>query len=391
MTGNIENKKRLAVIEKRDITIDIVKGIGIIMMVLGHSGFGYSSYFKTFHMPLFFIVSGCLYNNEASGSIGSVKSYILKKLKTLWLPYAAANSIFILLNNIFIGINVYTTNPLIEGIGGLNIGVTSDKMGILDMFIGIVKSFFFGGGTTIGGPLWFLRALFAGLVMTCVIEFVLRKIFKGLKDASKIVFCIQVALGIIFLVAGYVFTKNSISVWKLPQFLTAYFFIMLGRVIRKTNILWKINRFKEERGKKARAFMYVAVIAVLAVILFGLEKVVKVNLADNFYTGLAGMVAASVTGFFFTYFVADLLKNTFLAKGLVKCGQNTLAIMILHCLCFKAVTLAQVVSYHYENYKIAAFPILENSGLWWLAYAVCGIIIPILLNDIRKYLILHYH
>lgn len=391
MTGNVENKKRLAGIEKRDITIDIVKGIGIIMMVLGHSGFGYSSYFTTFHMALFFIVSGCLYNNETSGSIGSVKSYILKKLKTLWLPYAAANSIFILLNNIFIGINVYTTNPLIESIGGLNIGVASDKMGILDMFIGIVKSFFFGGGTTIGGALWFLRALFAGLVMTCVIEFVLRKIFKGLKDASKIVFCIQVALGIIFLVAGYVFTKNSISVWKLPQFLTAYFFIMLGRVIRKTNILWKINRFKEERGGRARAIMYVTVIAVLAVILFGLEKVVKVNLADNFYTGLAGMVAVSVTGFFFTYFVAALLKNTFLAKGLVKCGQNTLAIMILHYLCFKAVTLAQVVIYHYENYKIAAFPILENSGLWWLAYAVCGIIIPILLNDIRKYLILHYH
>lgn len=391
MKGNIENKKRLAGIEKRDITIDIVKGIGIIMMVLGHSGFGYSSYFTTFHMSLFFIVSGCLYNNEASGSIGGVKSYILKKLKTLWFPYAAANSIFILLNNIFIGINVYTTNPLIESIGGLNIGVVSDKMGILDMFIGIVKSFFFGGGTIIGGPLWFLRALFAGLVMTCVIEFILRKIFKGLKDASKIVFCIQVVLGIIFLVAGYVFTKNSISVWKLPQFLTAYFFIMLGRVIRKTNILWKINRFKEERGKKARAFMYVTVIVALAGILFGLEKVVKVNLADNFYTGLAGMVAVSVTGFFFTYFVADLLKNTFLAKGLVKCGQNTLAIMILHFLCFKAVTLAQVVIYHYENYKIAAFPILENSGLWWLAYAVCGIIIPILLNDIRKYLILHYH
>lgn len=391
MTENVENKKRLAGIEKRDITIDIVKGIGIIMMVLGHSGFGYSSYFTNFHMPLFFIVSGCLYNNEASGSIGSVKSYILKKLKTLWFPYAAANSIFILLNNIFIGINVYTTNPLIENIGGLNIGVVSDKMGILDMFIGIVKSFFFGGGTIIGGPLWFLRALFAGLVMTCVIEFVLRKIFKGLKDASKIVFFIQVALGIIFLVAGYVFTKNSISVWKLPQFLTAYFFIMLGRVIRKTNILWKINSFKEERGEKASAFMYVTVIAVLAVILFGLEKVVKVNLADNFYTGLTGMVAVSVTGFFFTYFVADLLKNTFLAKGLVKCGQNTLAIMILHCLCLKAVTLAQVVIYHYENYKIAAFPILENSGLWWLAYAVCGIIIPILLNDIRKYLILHYH
>lgn len=391
MRENIENKKRLANLEKRDITIDIVKGIGIIMMVLGHSGFGYSSYFTTFHMALFFIVSGCLYNNEASRSIGSVKSYILKKLKTLWLPYAVTNSIFILLNNIFIGINIYTTNPLIESVGSMNIGVASSKMSILDMLKGIVKSFLFGGGTTLGGALWFLRALFVGLIMTCVIEFALRKIFKGLKDSSKIVFCIQVVLGIIFLVAGYVFTKNSISVWKLPQFLTAYFFIMAGRVIRKANMLWKINSFMEKKGEKVRAFMYVAVIVVLAATLFGLEKVVKVNLADNFYTSLAGMVAVSFAGFFFTYFVADLLKHTFLAKGLVKCGQNTLAIIILHFLCFKAVTLAQVLIYHYENYKIAAFPILENSGLWWLAYAVCGIVIPILLNDIRKYLILHYH
>lgn len=391
MRENIENKKRSAGLENRDITIDIVKGIGIVMMVLGHSGFIYSSYFTTFHMALFFIVSGYLYNDEASTSVKSMKAYILKRLKALWFPYVVANVIFILLNNIFIDLNIYTTNPLIEGVGGMNIGVAAGKMSLVDMFIGIVKCFFFGGGTTLGGALWFLRALFAGLIMTCVIEFVLRKIFKGLRNISKSIFYIQVVLGITFLVAGYGFTKNGISVWKLPQFLTAYFFIISGRVIRKADILLKINRFKENRGEKARVFIYVAAIILLAAVLYGMERVVKVNLADNFYTSLIGMVVVSFTGFFFTYFVAALLKTTFLAKVLIKCGQNTLAIMLLHFLCFKAVTLAEVLIYHYENYKIAAFPILESGGLWWLAYAVCGIVIPIILNDIRKYLILHYH
>lgn len=58
---------------KRLEYIDIVKGIGIFLMVLGHS---YSEdnasliikWLYSFHMPLFFIVSGVLYGIRYNNS-----------------------------------------------------------------------------------------------------------------------------------------------------------------------------------------------------------------------------------------------------------------------------------------------------------------------------------
>lgn len=44
--------------------IDITKGFAIILMVFGHSSIpkSISNYIWSFHMPLFFIISGFLYN-----------------------------------------------------------------------------------------------------------------------------------------------------------------------------------------------------------------------------------------------------------------------------------------------------------------------------------------
>lgn len=44
--------------------IDIAKGIGIILVILGHSGVNseIKDFIYGFHMPLFFVISGYLYN-----------------------------------------------------------------------------------------------------------------------------------------------------------------------------------------------------------------------------------------------------------------------------------------------------------------------------------------
>ena len=68
-------------------------------------------------------------------------------------------------------------------------------------------------------------------------------------------------------------------------------------------------------------------------------------------------------------------------------GQNTLSVVVLHFLCFKLVSLIEVLIYHEPFYFIAAFPILHNNGLWWLAYLIVGLCIPIGLNIIYKNII----
>lgn len=78
---------------KRDQSLDILRGIGIFLMVFDHVGWGSfaHTYIQSFHMPLFFIVSGYLWKNEALSSLAK------KRFKTLMIPYAVFATAFLLL------------------------------------------------------------------------------------------------------------------------------------------------------------------------------------------------------------------------------------------------------------------------------------------------------
>ncbi len=69
---------------KRIEYIDLLRSIGILLMIMGHIGFGdiFDKEIHVFHMPLFFIISGYFYRNKYSFS-----KYLLHKTKALLIPY----------------------------------------------------------------------------------------------------------------------------------------------------------------------------------------------------------------------------------------------------------------------------------------------------------------
>jgi len=72
---------------KRIEYIDIARGIGILLVVLGHNDFGYISPFGykliySFHMPLFFFLSGYFFNPALS-----FVSFFKKRFNALLKPY----------------------------------------------------------------------------------------------------------------------------------------------------------------------------------------------------------------------------------------------------------------------------------------------------------------
>ncbi|SFT77339.1 Fucose 4-O-acetylase [Selenomonas sp. GACV-9] len=78
--------------KKRIEYIDIFRGIGIVFMVMGHIGFGvpFNKFIYAFHMPMFFFISGMFYReiqNEYPNPIKGIKTYIVRKAKTLLMPY----------------------------------------------------------------------------------------------------------------------------------------------------------------------------------------------------------------------------------------------------------------------------------------------------------------
>lgn len=71
---------------KRLDWLDIGKGLGMLLVMLGHADIPTSlkTYIYTFHMPLFFFLSGYLYKKE---KFPSFKVFLTKRTKSLILPY----------------------------------------------------------------------------------------------------------------------------------------------------------------------------------------------------------------------------------------------------------------------------------------------------------------
>lgn len=63
--------------DKRIEYVDIYRGIGIILMIMGHIGFGgkFDIWIHAFHMPMFFFISGFLHKEKMM----DMKTFLKKK------------------------------------------------------------------------------------------------------------------------------------------------------------------------------------------------------------------------------------------------------------------------------------------------------------------------
>lgn len=123
--------------------IDWAKTIGIFLMVLGHGGLvdkGCVQLIFSFHMPLFFIISGMLYKNRPF--IDAIK----KGGKTLLIPYLIINAILL------------TYNLFIHIVGGNTLTMEFLYNRIAPIFLGL--GYVVDNLIPVCTPLWFLVVLF---------------------------------------------------------------------------------------------------------------------------------------------------------------------------------------------------------------------------------------
>lgn len=84
----------------RNNTLDVLKGVGIFLVVLGHATFVNDriiTFIFSFHMPLFFIVSGMLMKIKAE-SESSFSIFIRKKLRSIAIPYLSFSICYIIID-----------------------------------------------------------------------------------------------------------------------------------------------------------------------------------------------------------------------------------------------------------------------------------------------------
>lgn len=145
--------------------IDILRAYGIVLMVAGHTFtfFGkFDRYIHTFHMPLFFVISGYLYRSKEEVPLYRL---ILQKVKRLLIPYLT-----------FAIINYIAWLFLVQG-GQV-------------WYEPLVNLFTYNtSGLPICGALWFLSALF----WTEVFYMILDRVIKISWLRSIVVFAIALA------------------------------------------------------------------------------------------------------------------------------------------------------------------------------------------------------
>lgn len=137
--------------EKRRIDwIDTAKGIGIILVVMQHTALDYAwigKWINTFHMPLFFFLSGFFFR---PGKVGGFGAFAAKKSRSLLLPYfafAALSYLYFILRYSFGDSDYYR------------------DLNVLQVLAGIAYSAGIREWMDFNLPLWFLTCLFVTEMM----------------------------------------------------------------------------------------------------------------------------------------------------------------------------------------------------------------------------------
>lgn len=351
----------------RDLKIDIIKGLGIILMVLGHSKFIYTRFIYLFHMALFFMASGYLFKDKYSQSIQSIFSFIKRKIKSLWIPFFVSNTIFIILHNFFIKLNIYS-NQIIEIPNGTILSAVPNYT-TKDILIQILKGLHMGNSTSLGSALWFLKTLLLISVLYALIQYLINKSIL-LKKYHTIV---QFIISLIFLMIGYYCSIHNYMFKGFNKAFSYYILFYIGQILYlKRDIATSIPKN--------------LLIPVTFILLLVLNNVGQIELVENSYTNPLFLLTASLLGWLLISSIAYYIKYSAIISNVLSIiSEQSLYILILHLLSFKLVTLVQVLIYNEPYEYISSFPVLHSDGLWCIAYTIMGITLPILFhNSISK-------
>lgn len=278
---------------QRNALIDIAKGIGIILVVLGHldtNGQISREFIYSFHMPLFFFLSGIFAKTNLN-----FRQYFKKSFLSLYLPYF----IFVIIDTIlFTAINLITHDSVKEYI-------KSNAMALVG-FDFMPKN----------RVLWFLFALF---VIRIVYYFISKNsVVKYIAAILCVGFVILVSCGII----------NPISNCLYLIAIPGMAFYILGSSVKK--YIFKVYTLFENTNKYNILTIFVTILLFI-ILIFTSHKNGNIDMTYYIYGNALMYFVNALIGCLLTLSVSLLLsKIKRISNLLVFYGQNTMVVYIFH-------------------------------------------------------------
>jgi len=283
---------------KRIHWIDIARGIGIILVIQAHSlsAHTYRHFIYAFHMPLFFFLSGLLFDYKKYSFSLTFK----KSVRGILIPYLLfallSYSIWLFQNNAFLN---FDFSAFLYHLSGIIYGNSSS------IFFNIV--------------LWFLPCLF---ITKIIFAFISSKITN-----PRILFLVL----ILFSIGGYLtasFFPNIHLPFGLESALTAIVFFGVGSII-KTNYSDRVEIISR---KKIIPYLFLSfgLLIIAGQINFNIhgEQIdIRMNHLGNYFLLYIG----AISGIVVTLVISKLISKN---KVLESVGINSLALFALHPIIF---------------------------------------------------------
>lgn len=288
---------------KRIDSVDILRAVGILIMVMGHVGFGgvFDRYIHSFHMPVFFLISGYLFTSKPDVGVGT---QILKRAKRLLIPYI----FYAIVNYIFWILLPHTK----------------------EWFVPLLRVMTYNTeDLPICGALWFLTAMFFAEAYYIFLDRIIKK------ETVRSILVVTIAVVASFL--------QNITDFRLPLTIdTAVVcmgFLELGRVLRRVDKCSLLTKIKER--KLIWAFIAVVLLGINAILSFVNEYV---NIKSGWYgfiplfwvNALIGSAAYLMFSIWFDMIASD---SNAIRKALVNIGQKSMIFLGLNQLVIKLLSM----------------------------------------------------
>lgn len=362
-------------ISYRNKNIDLIKGICIILMVLGHTPFIYlpgCGFMYLFHMAVFFIASGFLFNDKYSDNIRSIGKFYYKKIKGLWLPFFLFTEAYVLLNNLFLDLHIYITN-VPDRFDQSLFYAQSHYFILKDIVLSLPYTFLMDNSTHMGGALWFVQVLFFVLILYASFDFLIKKIIKN----KTVRLIIQGIISFLLLSFGYFCSINGLFRYSFGRIASVYILIYIGVLIKEFNIIEKLDMVTYKW-----IVNIVLIFFNLFIIFFCYLNIGSVGLDKNSYVNPLFFVFVSIVGWNLVLAVSNVLiyLNLKINKLIEYVSKRSFSIVALHFLCFKIVTYIGIVICRMDIRYLAASADLFKDSFCWIAYTIVGITVPLLLD-----------
>lgn len=293
------------------INVSQMKGLGIILVVVGHAcieAVRYNSQFVmwlysaiySFHMPFFVCISGVLFANYWSKYKESgYKSFFVKKAKRLLIPYLAVTMIGYIIASIM--------SIVLPGVAEKIIGKISLK--------GVINAVLFCENN-ICEHLWFIYVLF----LVQIIAFVL---YSHCMRGKKTLICLYSVSLLVAYVNGSIFRFPGVFV-RVPQYL---FYFIIGPY------LWKN---KDKSWMKALGIVWggevlFSLVSTDALLILGNTGSIFNNRLYSYVFSRINELILNIGGFSALYsFVKEIKRNNFCYRALTYLGRNSMTVYLFH-------------------------------------------------------------